>query len=103
METVALHTRLKPGQEEAYEAAHARIPDELDAALRTAGVRSWRIWRSGLDLFHVVEVNDYAAMMEHMHGHPADIPWQKKMDEFLDAPLDYDSGRSDAKFVWELP
>jgi len=59
---VALHTKLKPGKEAEYESVHAVIPPELDTALRAAGVRTWRIWRTGLDLFHVVEVDDYAVM-----------------------------------------
>ena len=38
MEHIALHTRIAEGHEEDYEREHARIPDELDAALRAAGV-----------------------------------------------------------------
>ena len=30
------------------------------AAIRAAGARRWTIWRSGLELFHVVECEDYA-------------------------------------------
>jgi L-rhamnose mutarotase len=103
VETVALHTRLKPGREADYEAVHAKIPDDLDVALREAGVHSWRIWRSGLDLFHLVEVDDYEAMKAHLRDHPADIPWQARMSEFLDDSYDYNGGRSDAKLVWALP
>jgi len=47
MVAIALHTRLRAGKEAEYEAVHAVIPAELDAALRSAGVRSWRIWRDG--------------------------------------------------------
>ena len=53
METVALHTRLKAGREADYDRVHATIPSELDGALREAGVHSWRIWRSGRELFHL--------------------------------------------------
>ena len=60
---VALHTRLKPGKEAEYESVHAVVPPELDTALREAGVHSWRIWRNGLDLFHVLEVDDCTAML----------------------------------------
>jgi L-rhamnose mutarotase len=34
---VALHTRLKPGAETAYEEAHRDVPPELVAAIRAAG------------------------------------------------------------------
>ena len=103
METVALHTRLKPGREADYEAVHAKIPDDLDVALRDAGVHSWRIWRSGLDLFHLVEVDDYEAMRAHLAEHPANIPWQARMAQLLDVQDDYSGDRPGVSLVWELP
>ncbi|MBB5892190.1 L-rhamnose mutarotase [Kutzneria kofuensis] len=103
METVALHTRLKPGREADYEAVHAVIPDELDSALREAGVHSWRIWRSGRDLFHLVEVEDYAAMRAFLAEHPANVPWQARMAELLEVQDDYSGSEPDVKLVWALP
>jgi L-rhamnose mutarotase len=103
METVALHTRLKPGKEADYDRIHAVIPAELDVALREAGVKSWRIWRSGRDLFHVVEVDDYARMRERLRDHPANIPWQARMAELLEVEDDYSGSTPDVKQVWELP
>ncbi|ONI91064.1 hypothetical protein ALI22I_09765 [Saccharothrix sp. ALI-22-I] len=103
MERIALHTRLKPGREQDYERAHAVIPVELDAALREAGVRSWRIWRDGLDLFHVVEVDDYRRMRRMLADHPANVPWQARMAELLDVPDDYSGDDSGLHKVWELP
>jgi L-rhamnose mutarotase len=103
VETVALHTRLKPGREADYEAVHAVIPDELDSALREAGVHSWRIWRSGRDLFHLVEVDDYARMREFLAEHPANVPWQARMAELLEVQDDYSGAEPDVKLVWALP
>jgi len=100
---VALHTRLKTGKEAEYESVHAVIPPELDTALREAGVHSWRIWRDGLDLFHVVEVDDYQAMRAFLRDHPANVPWQARMAELLDVEDDYSGGDSGIKPVWELP
>ncbi|WP_037303640.1 L-rhamnose mutarotase [Amycolatopsis orientalis] len=100
---MALHTRLKPGKEAEYESVHAVIPPDLDAGLRAAGVRSWRIWRDGLDLFHVVEVEDYAKMRAILRAHPANIPWQARMSELLDVEDDYSGGDSGLGLVWELP
>ncbi|MEQ0558689.1 L-rhamnose mutarotase [Amycolatopsis sp. NEAU-NG30] len=100
---VALHTRLKPGKEADYERVHAVILPELDTALREAGVRTWRIWRNGLDLFHVVEVDDYAAMRAALRDHPANVPWQARMAELLDVQDDYSGGDTGIGLVWELP
>lgn len=102
-QTIALHTRLKPGKEAEYEAAHARISDELDAALRAAGVSGWNIWRSGRELFHVVEVQDYQAMRKELATHPVNIAWQAVMAELLDVEDDYSGSDTGLSKVWELP
>lgn len=102
METVALHTRLKPGREADYDRVHAQIPAELDGALRAAGVTSWRIWRSGRDLFHLVECADYRAMRAHLRDHPANVPWQARMAELLEVADDYSGAEPEVRLVWEL-
>lgn len=103
METIALHTRLLAGREADYDRIHATIPAELDGALREAGVRSWRIWRSGRDLFHLVEVDDYRAMRAYLAEHPANVPWQARMAELLEVSDDYSGAEPDVRLVWELP
>jgi L-rhamnose mutarotase len=103
MQTIALHTRLKPGSEADYEAQHEAIPTALDAALREAGVHSWRIWRDGRDLFHLVEVEDYHAMRAFLKDHPANIPWQAQMARLLEVEDDYSGNDSGLRFVWGLP
>ncbi len=100
---VALHTRLKPGKEDEYERVHAVIPAELDIALREAGVSAWRIWRDELDLFHVLEVDDYAAMRAALRDHPANVPWQARMAGLLDVEDDYSGADTGLRLVWELP
>lgn len=100
MERLALRTRLKPGMEDTYDREHATIPAELEAAMREHGVRSWRIFRDGLDLFHIVEVDDYAALQEALRDHPADQAWQKQMNRLLDG--DFDKGSAGLKLVWEM-
>ncbi|SEJ58757.1 L-rhamnose mutarotase [Arthrobacter sp. yr096] len=102
-ESIALHTRLKPGTEEEYADAHAHIPHELVAALKEAGVHNWRIWRSGLDLFHVVDVEDYHAMRHALADHPANVPWQARMAELLEVQDDYSGEDNGIRKVWELP
>ncbi|XAS67619.1 L-rhamnose mutarotase [Micrococcaceae bacterium Sec5.7] len=102
-ETIALHTTLKPGAEQDYEDAHAAIPAELATALKEAGVRNWRIWRSGLDLFHLVDVDDYQAMRHALAGHPANIAWQARMAGLLDVEDDYSGDDTGIPLVWSLP
>ena len=102
-ETIVLHTRLKPGAAQDYADAHAAIPAELVAALKNAGVRNWRIWRSGQELFHVVEVDDYKAMRRELAGNPVNIAWQARMAELLEIEDDYSGNDSGLPLVWELP
>jgi L-rhamnose mutarotase len=101
---VALHTRLKPGAEAAYEAAHREVPAELVAAIRGAGASRWTIWRSGLELFHVVECEDYARLLAQLEQLPVNVAWQARMAELLDVVHDYGAEGADAglPMVWEL-
>ncbi len=99
---VALHTRLKPGREAEYERVHAVIPRDLEEALRDAGVSSWAIWRDGLDLFHVLEVEDYQAMRHLLRDHPANVSWQARMAELLEVADDCSGAGPGLKMVWEL-
>ena len=99
---VALHTRLQPGAEAAYEAAHRAVPPELVAAIRAAGARRWTIWRSGLDLFHRIECDDYARLLDELAGLPVNVAWQARMAELLDVPHDYGAHDAGLPVVWEL-
>ncbi|ALE04551.1 hypothetical protein AL755_02485 (plasmid) [Arthrobacter sp. ERGS1:01] len=103
MQKIALHTRLKAGKETEYDAVHSAISDELDAALRAAGVDSWNIWRSGRELFHVVEVADYQAMRKELALNPVNIAWQAVMAELLEVEDDYSGADTGLAKVWELP
>jgi L-rhamnose mutarotase len=102
-ETIVLHTRLKPGAAQAYADAHAAIPAALVAALKDSGVRNWRIWRSGQELVHVVEVDDYKSMRRELAGDPVNIAWQARMAELLEIEDDYSGNDSGLPLVWELP
>ena len=103
VQRIALHTRLAAGKEEVYDEVHAVIPAALDAALREAGVFSWRIWRDGRDLFHMVEVEDYQRMRHRLRDHPVNVEWQARMAELLEVPDDYSGNDSGLALVWELP
>ena len=101
---VALHTRLKPGMAVPYQEAHENVPAELRDAFIRAGVRGWTIWRSGDDLFHLIECEDYARLNAALEALPVNRAWQARMVEYLDIVHD-DPRRGASKplpVVWEL-
>ena len=102
---IALHTRVRADRIEEYEQAHAVVPAELTDAIRAAGVASWTIWRSGTDLFHVIDCTDYAAMLATLATNPVNIAWQAGMAELLDTSHDYsaDGVAAAMPVVWQLP
>lgn len=101
---VALHTKLKPGSEEEYDAAHREVPAELVEAIRGSGVTEWTIWRSGLDLFHVIDCEDYAGMLARLETLPVNVEWQARMATMQAVTHDYSQDGSDAGLpvVWHL-
>lgn len=101
---IALHTRVREDRIEEYEAAHRAVPDELTAAVRAAGVSSWTIWRSGRELFHLLECEDYARLLAELEHLPVNIAWQARMAELLDVVHDYseDGAAAGLPAVWQL-
>ncbi|MFF4960069.1 L-rhamnose mutarotase [Streptomyces sp. NPDC001222] len=102
---VALHTKVRADRVEEYEAAHREVPKELTEAIRAAGASSWTIWRSGTDLFHVLECEDYQRLLAELERLPVNIAWQARMAQLLDVVHDYSSDGAEASLpvVWELP
>lgn len=78
-----LHSLLRDGQESAYEAAHAAIPDDLYRAFVERDVREWLIYRDGTHLFHLVDVDDYAAFEASLAGNAANEAWQEEMSAYV--------------------
>jgi L-rhamnose mutarotase len=101
---IALHTKVRADRIEEYEAAHREVPGELTTAIRGAGATSWTIWRSGTDLFHLVECEDYARLLAELEKLPVNVAWQARMADLLDVVHDYSSEGSAAGLpvVWEL-
>lgn len=101
---IALHTRVRADRTEEYERAHREVPEELTAAIRAAGVSSWTIWRSGTELFHLLECEDYAALLAELEQLPVNVAWQARMAELLDVVHDYsaDGAGAGLPVVWEL-
>src|ERR1700748_791154 len=101
---VALHTTVRDDRIEEDERAHAGAPGELNDAVPAAGVTGWTIWRSGTDLFHVIDCADYDAMLAALNASPVNAAWQARMAELLDTPHDYSAAGGDAALpvVWHL-
>ena len=101
---IALHTRVHADRIDEYEAAHRAVPAELTEAIRAGGAESWTIWRSGTDLFHVIECDDYAALLAYMNAQPVNTAWQARMAELLDVIHDYSACGAAAALpvVWAL-
>jgi L-rhamnose mutarotase len=101
---IALHTRVRQDRIAEYERAYTAVPAELTEQIRAAGVTSWTIWRSGTDLFHVIDCDDYPALLASLADSPVNAAWQARMAELLDTPHDYSAEGGDAVLpvVWEL-
>jgi L-rhamnose mutarotase len=101
---VALHTRVRADRIEQYEQAHRDVPAELTDAIRAAGVTSWTIWRSGTDLFHVIDCASYSALLAELENLPVNVAWQARMAELLDVAHDYSAAGAGAGLpvAWQL-
>ena len=99
---VALHTQLHAGSVGEYDRQHRTVPEELAEALAAAGVRDWRIWRDGVHLFHLVDVDDYQAMRDALRDHPANVAWQAVMVPLQAVPDDYSGTDTGLGLVWSF-
>jgi L-rhamnose mutarotase len=102
---IALHTTVRADRIAEYEQAHTAVPAELVAAIRAAGAEHWTIWRSGTDLFHIIDCADYAALLAELAADPVNMAWQQQMADLLETPHDYSGDGSAAALpvVWQLP
>jgi L-rhamnose mutarotase len=94
-EFVGLRTRLKPGLEKAYEAAHVTVWPEVLDAQRRLGITRWLIFRDGLDLFHCIECEDYDRAIAELAKLSVNQRWQAEMAQYTQIPHDHSGGASD--------
>jgi L-rhamnose mutarotase len=102
---VALHSVLREGRELEYEQAHWVVPEDLLERMQSAGIRDWVIWRSGRDLFHVVDCEDFEAAVRQLAGDRLDQAWQLRMDEFVERMVANPDGAAGLglREVWKMP
>lgn len=101
---IALHSVLHDGAAADYRAQHARVPDELAALFDRAGIHDWTIWRSGNDLFHLVDCDDWDQAMRVVKSDPVDARWQAHIGRFVAGFRDADGadGYLPLPPVWSL-
>lgn len=104
MNQIALHSRLIEGTETAYETEHATVWPELITAMQRAGITDWRIWRSGRDLFHLVDCDDFDAALKQLATDPDDQRWQRHMSRFVEefAENPDGAGGRGLRHIWSL-
>lgn len=80
------------------------MPAELTEAIRVGGAKRWTIWRNGTDLFHVIECEDYAALLAYLNAQPVNAAWQARIAELLDVVHDYsaEGAHGALPVVWDL-
>jgi L-rhamnose mutarotase len=81
--------------EEAYDLAHATIWPELRELHRKVGIRRWLIFRHGLDLFHVVDCDDFDRAAALLASDPVDRRWQDEMARYVVQRPDGRGGATD--------
>jgi L-rhamnose mutarotase len=81
---VALHSVLREGAEAGYEAAHATIPEDLVESFDRLGIHDWVIWRSGRNLFQLVDCDDFGAAMRSLQSDPANQRWTEFISAYVD-------------------
>ena len=98
---VAIHTRLKAEGVAGYEQAHDDIPSVIPELLRAGGCSAWTIWRNGVDLFHLVECEDWEALKAFMADKEEDRAWQARVGACRDFSLV--GGDEPMPMIVELP
>ncbi|MCZ4299835.1 L-rhamnose mutarotase [Microbacterium oxydans] len=101
---IALHSVIAEGAIEDYRSHHARIPDSLRDLFDVAGIHDWTIWRSGRNLFHLVECDDFEATMRIVEASPANDSWQADIGRFVEGfhGPDGQEGFTPIERVWAL-
>lgn len=97
---IALHSEVRDG----YDAAHARIPDDLVAAFARVGIHEWTIWRSGSHMFHLVVCDDWDAAIAALDEEPANARWQEQIGPYVELYRDSNAepGFAPLAVVWDL-
>lgn len=79
----AFMLRLRPGAEEAYEAAHRAVWPEMLALLKSAGISEYSIYRRDDLLILALRAEDFEATWSQIDNHPVNLRWQAAMAPYF--------------------
>jgi L-rhamnose mutarotase len=104
MPRIALHGILREGAEAGYDRAHRIVPPELLAMFERVGIRDWVIWRSGRDVFHVLDCDDFERAVAMIAADPANEAWQREMAPYVESMVANPDGTAGLALrqVWAL-
>jgi L-rhamnose mutarotase len=93
MQRIAFIIRLRPGADPVeYKRRHDEIWPEMLAALRSAGLHNYSIFRDGSTLFAYVEVENLEKMKATLADDPVNARWQAYMRDMIEHDLDPETG-----------
>ncbi|MBX3194144.1 MAG: L-rhamnose mutarotase [Microbacteriaceae bacterium] len=83
---IAFRMRLNPGGEEPYKKAHDELWPEMRELIALGGVRNYSIFREGLDLFAVMEVDENSAPVGGEN--PVVRRWWASLERYMESEPD---------------
>lgn len=93
MQRIAFIIRLRSGADPVeYKRRHDEIWPEMLAALRSAGLHNYSIFRDGSTLFAYVDVEDLERMKATLANDPVNARWQAYMRDMIEHDTDPDTG-----------
>lgn len=79
----AFMLRLRPGTEEAYEAAHRAVWPEMLALLKSTGISEYSIYRRDDLLILALRTEDFEATWSKIDNDPVNLRWQAAMAPYF--------------------
>jgi L-rhamnose mutarotase len=88
MQQVAFLMHIAPGTEKEYERRHQQVWPEMLAELKAAGAHNYSIFRSGLQLFAYLEVDDLDRYRASLAESAVAARWEAQMSDILVREVD---------------
>lgn len=83
----AFMLRIRPGAEEAYDAAHRAVWPEMLDLLKSAGISEYSIYRRDDLLILTLRSENFESTCDHIENHPINLRWQAAMAPYF-APVE---------------